>query len=95
MLSAGHGKSNLDSEFTHPKEALRNRARLGGAVGSNERDPTTGTGSALSAVDYLGSHWIFSPQYERQISPSAFDPQGFVLLKRYAKYAHVEATHGM
>ena len=49
------------------------------------------TGTARSAVDYLTSHRLFSPQYQ----PSAYDPQGFVHLKRYARHAHVEASFGM
>ena len=99
---AGHGKSGnililvfclivfveLDGEFSCPKGLIRKRSKVGGAVGPNQSNPTTGSGVAYEVVNYLNASRLFSPQFR----PSKPDLQDFTLKKRYAVYANVANT---
>ena len=79
---SGHGKSELDAEFTHPKNAIRRRSQLGGAVGTTQDCPTTGTGTGLEMVRYLNRQPLFGDQFV----PTTPDLMGFTLVERQATY---------
>ena len=82
-LIAGHGKSSLDGEFTHPKTCIRNEVQRLGAIGPQENNPTTGFSGVNDVVRFLEEHALFSPQFERQERQP--DRQGFKMIRRFAK----------
>ena len=89
---AGHGKSELDGEFTHPKSTIRKEVQRLGAVGPEESNSSTGLAGANEIVRFLENHELFSPQFElRERQP---DRRGFTMKRRYAKKADLSQTFG-
>ena len=74
------GKSELDGEFSHPKNVVRDKSFHGAGVGPTPSNPTTGLGTATALMDQFATHRLFSPQF----TPGEKDTSGFTLVKRYA-----------
>ena len=66
LISAGHSKSELDGEFTHPKSVIRKEIQRLGAVGPQEENSITGFAGANDIVRFLENHVLFSPQFEKE-----------------------------
>ena len=73
------GKSELDGEFAHPKNVVRDKSFHGAGVGPTAANPTTGIGTANALMEVFANHRLFSPQF----TPSEKDTSGFTLVKRY------------
>lgn len=92
FCQAGHGKSELDGEFTHPKSAIRREVQRLGAVGPEESNSSTGLAGANAIVGFLENHELFSPQFElKERKP---DRRGYTMKRRYAKKADLNQKFG-
>ena len=69
------GKSELDGEFSHPKNVVRDKSFHGAGVGPTPSNPTTGLGTATALMDQFATHRLFSPQF----TPGEKDTSGFTL----------------
>ena len=89
---AGHGKSELDGEFTHPKTCIRREIQRLGAVGPEEANTTTGLAGANQIVNFLENHTLFSPQFE--LKERRPDSKGYTMKRRFAKKADLSQNFG-
>ena len=92
MNLAGHGKSELDGEFTHPKSCIRQEIQRLGAVGPEESNTTTGLSGANDIVRFLENHALFSPQFE--LKEHRPDRRGFTMKRRFVKKADLTKSFG-
>ena len=93
IISAGHSKSELDGEFTHPKSVIRKEIQRLGAVGPQEENSITGFAGANDIVRFLESHVLFSPQFEKEDRQP--DRKGYTMKRRYAKKADLTQQFGL
>ena len=92
QISAGHSKSELDGEFTHPKNCIRKEIQRLGAIGPQEDNVVTGFSGANEIVNFLENHVLFSPQFEKQERQP--DRKGYTMKRRFAKKADLSQQFG-
>ena len=92
-ILAGHSKSELDGEFTHPKSVIRREIQRLGAIGPQEGNTITGFAGANQIVQFLENHELFSPQFEKEDRQP--DRKGYTMKRRYAKKADLTQSFGL